>query len=911
MITLQKPQTGWSKPGFLADQFKRFGKVMLKLGTTAASGYMAAGPAGAAAGAVGTALLNGAPDWASELFDAAQAAPPETNKPEELLWILLHRAFINAAAKIALDTALRISRMPADPSALSANLERAIEQAESQDFNVLEIDNTLFTRPETLPLLGKLGELFEQFLIEQSVGEGAARVARAMLPRALVPELDAEWAQFPDRYAPLKDALHTPFEEALKRDRAWTKANNTWWNAICAPVFGDDFGLLHVYVQPRAYYLKPLANDKNPQKHVLWLMDELEQWADKSDPHDALRMIAGGPGAGKSSFVKMFCMKRAAAGDRVLCIPLHELHNPQGDLEDIVGDYIRRRHLLPHNPLDRKHGEQKLLLVFDGLDELSMRGKAAAEVAKNFVAEVKRFVGQRNGAGFCIRALMDGREVVVQACETELRLKERQLLYVLPYWLSDDERRHTVDPEGCLDVDQRQEWWTKYLQATQRGGGGFPRELKRPELNEITAQPLLNYLVALSWKRGLVDFTQKTINRGSIYKDLLEAVYERAYHPGGIHPEYKTLSLEEFIEVLEEVGMAAWHGDSRTATLAEIEKRCRDNKAEQLLEKVADGAKTGTIRLLAAFYFKRSGERGGEDTFEFTHKSFGEYLAARRIWRALLEIEEARGERERNRKKGWDELDALAHWAKQCGPSALNRNMLGFLGDEAALVGQARAMVLQKLVCRLIEVVLGSGMPMERLQIGSFQEALRQSRNAEEALLAAHWACAWTSLEWADIQWPVEKSFGAWLSHLRGEPERYEEPLVLGCLGRLNLGWANLGGANLGGADLRGANLWKANLWRAHLREAYLRGADLRGAFLQEAYLGGADLGGANLEGANLKRANLGGADLSGADLSGADLRGALYLNLEGATWDPKNPPKVDPPITLPSIRETKSSDED
>lgn len=143
MITLQKPQTGWSKPGFLADQFKRFGKLMLKLGTTAASGYMAAGPAGAAAGAVGTALLNGAPDWASELFDAAQAEPPETNKPEELLWLLLHRAFINAAAKIALDTALRISRMPADPSALSANLERAIEQAESQNFNVLEIDNTL------------------------------------------------------------------------------------------------------------------------------------------------------------------------------------------------------------------------------------------------------------------------------------------------------------------------------------------------------------------------------------------------------------------------------------------------------------------------------------------------------------------------------------------------------------------------------------------------------------------------------------------------------------------------------------------------------------------------------------------------------------------------------------------------
>lgn len=266
----------------------------------------------------------------------------------------------------------------------------------------------------------------------------------------------------------------------------------------------------------------------------------------------------------------------------------------------------------------------------------------------------------------------------------------------------------------------------------------------------------------------------------------------------------------------------------------------------------------------------------------------------------------------------------------------MNPSLLGFLREEAALLGQERARSLQTMICRLIDAVLENGMPMEDLKLGSFQEALSQSRNAEEALLAAHWACAETSLKLADIRWPNKNSFGAWLSHLRGEPGRYEKPLVLGCLGRLNLEEAYLWGADLRGAylwavnlrraDLRAANLLAAQLVEADLTEADLSGADLTAVDLSDAELmaadlSNADLSAANLEGANLTAAQLVGTDLweaelervnlRGANLTLADLRGTFNLNLEGATWDPKNPPKVDPPITLPSIRETKSSDED
>ena len=46
------------------------------------------------------------------------------------------------------------------------------------------------------------------------------------------------------------------------------------------------------------------------------------------------------------------------------------------------------------------------------------------------------------------------------------------------------------------------------------------------------------------------------------------------------------------------------------------------------------------MRLLTAFYFRQAMRRGETERFEFTHKSFGEYLAARHIVATLEELSE-------------------------------------------------------------------------------------------------------------------------------------------------------------------------------------------------------------------------------------------------------------------------------
>ena len=77
---------------------------------------------------------------------------------------------------------------------------------------------------------------------------------------------------------------------------------------------------------------------------------------------------------------------------------------------------------------------------------------------------------------------------------------------------------------------------------------------------------------------------------------------------------------------------------------------------EQLERKLAAferGAEKGAVSLLAAFYVRQAGfTAAGERSFEFTHKSFGEFLAARRLVRALRTLARALADREREPDEG-------------------------------------------------------------------------------------------------------------------------------------------------------------------------------------------------------------------------------------------------------------------
>jgi len=286
--------------------------------------------------------------------------------------------------------------------------------------------------------------------------------------------------------------------------------------------------------------------------------------------------------------------------------------------------------------------------------------------------------------------------------------------------------------------------------------------------------------------------------------------------------------------------------------------------------------------LLTAFYFRQSGhDQSGDRTFEFTHKSFGEYLTARRIVQEVQYIHGKLEDRHKNSYDDWDEHSALHRWALVCGPSAMDGYLFSFVLDEMRLIHQkssTNAAALQKNLCYLMSFVLRDGMPMERISPRPhFSEERRQARNAEEAFLAVLNASARTNRTISDIEFLNTESFGNWILTLQKQRTGAKNVLALECLSYLNLrdcilDMKDFYGADLHKTDLTNAHLFFANLQGANLGGICLEGARLRQANLQYANLGEANLQHANLEGANLQYANLEGANLQYAGSSGFEL---------------------------------------
>ncbi|NES22514.1 MAG: hypothetical protein F6K41_27245 [Symploca sp. SIO3E6] len=830
-------------------------------------------------------------------------------EPGAIAGLLIVRSLMQAMQDLLRENRELLVKPPDNLKALYQQLNNSLADGE------LVINQDFFLRPQQLPIVQAAKTGFLQWLEELVEKPVEAQKISDRLPTYFVFALNDQWVKHSQDYLILKEVLDTPFTQANKREQGWLRYRAWLQKRVEEPMFLEAFSLKQVYVPLRAYYEREvkclpeqklergISEEKKQEQFVVDLNKELETWLQEAKSDDAIRLISGGPGSGKSSFGKIFAAQQAEKDKiRVLFIPLH-LFKLSDDLVRAVGEFVQVEGFLPHNPLDRSDGESRLLIIFDGLDELSMQGKIAAEAVREFVEEVRAQVRQFNQHKTRLQVLISGREVVVQASRSKFR-QPHQLLYLLPYFVTEEEREDFVDEQKLLEQDQRQLWWQSYGKAKGKGYRGIPAELDRENLLEITAQPLLNYLVALSIERDKLQFSEET-NLNQIYDDLLEAVYERGYEKHGYRLT-EGIKKDEFIGILEEIALACWHGDGRTTTVGEIELHCDNSGLRGILDRFQESfyedTKASVTRLLTAFYFRESGSvRVSEKTFEFTHKSFGEYLTAKRIVLGLKLIHEDLEERQKNFRKGCDEGEALVTWANLCGASAMDEYLFRFICDEIGLQNPSDVGNWQKTLCSLIGFMLNHGMPMERLTPRpNFHEEMRQARNAEEALLAVLNTCARVTKNVSEIQWPSSEAFGAWISRLQGQRIGAKNVLAFDCLSFLDLQGcillirdfyrANFVQSNLEGANLEGANLQEANLQEANLQEANLQEANLQKANLQEANLQEADLQKANLQKANLQKANLQWANLERANLEGANLEGT---NLEGANLERANLERV------------------
>jgi hypothetical protein len=379
----------------------------------------------------------------------------------------------------------------------------------------------------------------------------------------------------------------------------------------------------------------------------------------------------------------MLAAELAERGDRVLWIPLHLL-DPTKDLVKALDELIDSNldNLYPPNPLKKEQSQQRLLVILDGLDELAMQGKLATEVAQQFLQRVKEDLQRFNQSSLRVQVLVSGRELVVQHLGEAK--DSQQILHLLPYWLSEEDLKKNsyVDEQSLIKIDQRQDWWERYEKLKGENYGGLPKELAQIEtLQEITAQPLLNYLVALSYNEGELDFSKK-ISLNQIYNDLLNQIYKRDWADKRQHPTIVKVEKEDFVKVMGDIAIACWHGDGRTTTLTNVEKFCKNSGISHILEQFEIPEGQRLTHLMTAFYFRQKGLKGTQKTFEFTHKTFQEYLSVRRIVAEIGEIEKKLAE---NPEQDWNKQECLLRWIVLCGAEAMDRYLFDWLLGEMQL----------------------------------------------------------------------------------------------------------------------------------------------------------------------------------------------------------------------------------
>jgi len=693
----------------------------------------------------------------------------EELQDEELSWVLI---------VTSLSKALQ-SQMEKDEDLfnINPNLSEDTELIKDElidSINQLEIsiNSDFFSSPQNLTIFDELQPFFAKWFEKLGLDKAVFPMVYERLKSEFVSELHKEWVKNSSKYQSIINNFASPFIKADSNERKLAQYRLWLKQQVNERLFEEAFGLEQIYIPLRGYYVTeidsliqlegeildevgqtenkhiPNQDSRNNKKLIACkVYDEICEWVDNYDEEDTIRVISGGPGSGKSSFSKMLAYELSKSSNHtVIFIPLHRF-KLDAYLVTAVENFLNTTSILNGASIVSKEANRKnVLFIFDGLDELTMQGGSnVKQVADDFVGELRNTLRDHKEQKW--QAIISGRELAIQSQKTNFR-KHKSVLHLLPYYLNEEEKEDYIDEQNILDEDQRDIWWKKYSELKGLCFFEMPKELKNEHLEPITKEPLLNYLVSLSHQRNEVKFDDNT-NLNDVYYDLLASVFQRKYSQSGQHITTKDIEQSKFVRLLEEVALAVWHQNGRTASVEQITNQCKKSGVHKFFGDFEKDAKSGVTKLLLAFYFREfQTENSSKDkTFEFTHKSFGEYLTARRIVSALKTMVRQFDISENSIDEGWSIEEIYKRWLELCGPQEIDGHLIEFIkGEFSSIIESEKGLetikLIQKLMINLLELAIDNRSPVKKLNLEQFKEDLSYTSNADFALLQIHSICA-------------------------------------------------------------------------------------------------------------------------------------------------------------------------
>ncbi|UFZ04030.1 NACHT domain-containing protein [Bradyrhizobium ontarionense] len=665
----------------------------------------------------GGAWIAVAPNAISGLFGVFKGFKSEETQ-ELRAWLLVSGGLAYALEKAVAETAFK-TRPP--PESLRKLVEDIGARIESRTYTV---EPDFFQQPNRLQLIDDVSHELSAWG-SQFGGEDKPPEAKKRILSHFPTGLHRTWLKDARRFEALEQALNSPFTASMKIQRELSGylqyIEEQFTELRLIGQSEDDLNavrLAQVFVPLRAFVESGQAKDSQPnlaidslavqatakerptiKRKIVRVFDALDKWVVAASRKDALRVVSGGPGIGKSSSMRAYAAKLARSGVAYpIFVPLQKLVRPDVPLRERLREYLIEVKEIPFSafPLETASvvGLQKpFLIIFDGLDELVRPGKDADEIAREFMIDLRSFLDQENGlqsaSPISVLALVTGRVAVAGSAARVLKCSGEQILSLLRF---SEELRHQNsemeevdydDPAGLLREDQRRAWWKLWQKATRDVPEEMPATLLHRDLYEVTIEPLLLYFIALirPWVPSRIG---DSLARNSIYAKLLRYFYERECGKGDRNFATEFPAFEEYEVVLQAMALAAWYdGSTRIGSIETVEKLLGNWSPDvaHSFRKVIGGNKPAVSAALA-FYMR---PHEAPNSFEFLHKTFAEYLVSRRIVEAVATISEAFEDAKRHRgvrKKTFDESEQLKDWIRLAGGRALDFDLIRFLRDE-------------------------------------------------------------------------------------------------------------------------------------------------------------------------------------------------------------------------------------